>query len=478
MKKINLLFFFIGTLNVLSQTSCTGGFAGAYPCDDFDLLSNIPVATLANTNGNPEGSDIWGWTDSMTGKEYAICAMTNSTAFVGVSNPVNPVFLGRLDSNSGNNFWRDVKVYNDYAFIVADNVGAHGMQVFDLKKLRSVTSPPATFTADTVFTGVNSCHNIVINESEAVAYLVGCNTSNGGPVFVDISTPTNPVSLGSYSAEGYSHDAQVITYTGPDTNYTGKEIYIGSNENEVVILDVTDKTNVTKISEVIYPQIGYTHQGWFTDDQRYFILGDETDEIGIGFNSRALIFDLSDLTLPTLHATYFGPTGAIDHNGYVNGNKYYLANYSAGLRVLDITNISNASNPMQEIGFFDTRPENDATSFNGAWSVYPYFPSGNIVINDIERGLFVVGKISNLSTNQNTIGTFNVSPNPTQADTTITSSGSTPINAVEVYNLLRQKLYDFQNLNEDQFTIPFSQNKSGIYLVKINNSLTKKIVVK
>ena len=133
---------------------------------------------------------------------------------------------------------------------------------------------------------------------------------------------------------------------------------------------------------------------------------------------------------------------------------------------------------MQEIGFFDTRPENDATSFNGAWSVYPYFPSGNIVINDIERGLFVVGKISNLSTNQNTIGTFNVSPNPTQADTTITSSGSTPINAVEVYNLLRQKLYDFQNLNEDQFTIPFSQNKSGIYLVKINNSLTKKIVVK
>lgn len=462
----------------MSQTPCSNGFAGTYPCDDFDLLSHIPVATLANTNGNPEGSDIWGWTDSTTGKEYAICAMTNSTAFVDVSDPVNPIFLGRLDSNAGNNFWRDVKVYNDHAFIVADNVGAHGMQVFDLKKLRSVSSPPATFTADAVFTGVNSCHNIVINEGEAVAYLVGCNTASGGPVFVDISTPTNPVSLGSYSAEGYSHDAQVITYAGPDTNYTGQEIYIGSNENEIVVLDVTDKANVTKISEITYPQIGYTHQGWFTDDQRYFILGDETDEIGIGFNSKTLIFDLSDLTSPTLHATYFGPTGAIDHNGYVKGNRFYLANYTAGLRVLDITNISNATNPMQEIGFFDTRPENDATSFNGAWSVYPYFPSGNIVINDIERGLFVVGKISNLSTNQNTIGTFSVSPNPTQDDTTITSSNSIPINTVEVYNLLGQKLYDFQNLNEDQFTIPFSQNKSGIYLVKINNSLTKKIVVK
>ena len=162
----------------------------------------------------------------------------------------------------------------------------------------------------------------------------------------------------------------------------------------------------------------------------------------------------------------------------INGNMYYLANYTAGLRVLDITNISDAMNPMQEIGFFDTRPENNATSFNGAWSVYPYFPSGNIVINDIERGLFVVGKISNLSTNQSTIGTFSVSPNPTQGDTTINSSGNTVINSVEVYTLLGQKLYDFQNLNVNQFIIPFSQNKSGIYLVKINDSLTKKIVVK
>ncbi|NRA92341.1 MAG: T9SS type A sorting domain-containing protein, partial [Psychroserpens sp.] len=95
-----------------------------------------------------------------------------------------------------------------------------------------------------------------------------------------------------------------------------------------------------------------------------------------------------------------------------------------------------------------------------------------------ERGLFVVGKISNLSTNQSTIGTFSVSPNPTQGDTTINSSGNTVINSVEVYTLLGQKLYDFQNLNVNQFIIPFSQNKSGIYLVKINDSLTKKIVVK
>ena len=154
--------------------------AGEYPCNGYDLMSNIPVSELANTNGNPEGSDIWGWTDTTTGKEYAIAAMTNSTAFVDVTDPINPVFLGRLDSNAGNNFWRDVKVYKNHAFIVADNVGAHGMQVFDLTKLRGVTTAQ-NFTADAIYTtdDLGSCHNIFINEDTGVAYLVGCKDARG-----------------------------------------------------------------------------------------------------------------------------------------------------------------------------------------------------------------------------------------------------------------------------------------------------------
>ena len=135
MKNLLIIFLFIFQ-TIGAQTPCSNGFAGEYPCNDYDLMSRIPVETLANTNGNPEGSDVWGWTDTTTGKEYAIAAMTNSTAFVDITDPINPIFLGRLDSNAGNNYWRDVKVYNNHAFIVADNVGAHGMQVFDLTKLR------------------------------------------------------------------------------------------------------------------------------------------------------------------------------------------------------------------------------------------------------------------------------------------------------------------------------------------------------
>jgi len=373
---------------------CVGGMAGPYPCDGYDLMSEIDIQTLSGgSSGSIKGSDIWGWTDPLDNKEYAIIGLSNTTAFVDITDATNPIYLGRLDTNAGSSVWRDVKTYNNHAFIVADNVGAHGMQVFDLTRLRNLSSTPQTFNPDAVYTGVDSCHNIVINESEAVAYLVGCNSTNGGgPIFVDISTPTNPTFLGDYTAGGYSHDAQVVTYSGPDSDYTGKEIYIGSNGNtdRVVILDVTDKTNVIPISDFSYPQTAYAHQGWFTEDQKYFILGDEVDEMSFGFNTKTLVFDFTDLDNPVLHGDYFGPTLAIDHNGYVKGNKYYLANYRAGLRVLDLSGISNPANPLSEIGFFDSYPSSDSAAFNGVWSIYPYFPSGNIIISDIESGLLIV----------------------------------------------------------------------------------------
>ncbi|CAL2082657.1 Choice-of-anchor B domain-containing protein [Tenacibaculum sp. 190524A05c] len=478
-----LLLLFITNLNVNSQTPCDGtGFAGSYPCSNYDLMSTINVATLSGS-GTAEGSDIWGWTDPTTNKEYALVALTNSTAFVDISDPVNPIFLGRLDTNAGSNFWRDVKVYNNHAFIVADNVGAHGMQVFDLTKLRNITSPPQTFTADAVFTGVTSCHNIVINETSSYAYLVGCNTFSGGPVFVDISDPKNPVAAGGYSTEGYTHDAQVITYNGPDSAYSGREILIASNGNDggsnnMVVLDVTDKNSPQLISKLSYPNAHYAHQGWFTDDHRYFILGDELDEQRTGTNTRTIIFDLVDLDMPVQSSIFTATHQAIDHNGYVKGNEYFMANYRAGMRVFDISNISNTTRPMSEVGYFDTYPNNNSTGFNGAWSVYPYFPSGNIVISDIEQGLFIVRKSGTLSLPDQTTKTnkFTIYPNP--ADRAPIISSNTNIESIEVFNILGKKVYQKKNINRNDFVLPINDQAKGIYLVKINNAIGKKLIIK
>jgi choice-of-anchor B domain-containing protein len=370
---------------VQAQFPCVNGFAGDLPCDGFDLMSHIPVEELGGAGA--EGNDSWGWTDPQTGKEYALVGTTTSTAFVDISNPAEPIFLGRLPTTTVSSLWRDVKTYNNHAFIVSEAPG-HGMQVFDLTRLRNVSNPPVTFTEDALYTGFGRAHNIVINETSGFAYAVGSDTFSGGPHFVNIQNPIMPISAGGYADDAYSHDAQVVTYNGPDQDYTGREILIGSNENEVVIVDVTDKANPSQISTIGYTDIGYTHQGWFTEDMRYFLLGDEVDEINFGLNTRTVVFDFSDLDNPSFHMDYFGPTQAIDHNGYVVGNTFYIANYSAGLRAVDISNI--ASGVMVESGFIDTFTPHDNTSFNGAWNIYPYFESGNIVVSDIEGGLFVV----------------------------------------------------------------------------------------
>jgi choice-of-anchor B domain-containing protein len=367
---------------------CVNGFAGEFPCNNYDLLTYINLEDLGGTGSR--GNDSWGWADSETQKEYALMCINKGVAFIDITDPANPIRVGFLPTATAINSWRDVKTYRNYAFVVSE-AADHGMQVFDLTRLRSVTNPPEDFTADATFTGFGSAHNIVINESKGYAYPVGTTRSGtyrGGPLFINIQDPLNPIDEGGFS--GYSHDAQVITYNGPDSDHTGKEILIGSNENEVVIVDISDKSNPIQISTISYSNVGYTHQGWFTEDQRYFILGDEIDEQRFGGNTRSIVFDFNDLDNPIFHMDYLGPTLAIDHNGYIKGDTYFQANYTSGVRMIDISNINGKN--FNEIGFFDTHPESNTANFQGAWNVYPYLPSGNIIISDINRGLFVIRK--------------------------------------------------------------------------------------
>lgn len=401
MENFKTLFVLVGMLFLASctssssetpiktnKTACSNGKAGIYSCDGYDLLLNIPLSTFDAVSG----SDCWGWTDPTTNKEYAIMCVDNGTTFVDITDTENPIYLGKLPTATTSKSWWDVKVYNNHAFIVSEATN-HGMQVFDLTKLRNITNPPKTFVADKHFTGFGSAHNIVINENSGYAYPVGTNRSGtyrGGPLFINIQNPLNPINEGGWGMDNYSHDAQVVTYNGPDTNYIGKEILIGSNENEVVIVDITDKANPVNISKVSYANVGYTHQGWFTENQKYFILGDELDEQNFGHNTRTIVFDFSDLENPKQHFIYTGPTSAIDHNGYIKGSTFYLANYNAGVRFIDISNIE--SKTITETNFFDTHPENDNADFNGVWSVYPYLKSGKIVVSDINRGLFILKK--------------------------------------------------------------------------------------
>lgn len=363
---------------------CVGGLAaGTYPCNNIDLLAFLPLANI----GGGQGNDIWGWTDPVTGNEYALMGRTNGTAFVDITDPVNPIYLGNLPTHTTNSTWRDIKVYQNHAFIVADSAGSHGMQIFDLTQLRTVTSPPVTFANTAHYNGIGSAHNIVINEDSGFAYAVGGNCS-GGLHMINIQNPTTPVFAGCYSGDGYTHDAQCVNYNGPDVQHQGDEICFNSNEDTLTIVDVSNKGAPVLLSRTPYNGAEYSHQGWLTEDHVHFLLNDELDETRNGHNTRTYVWDVSDLENPSHTGTFTGTLPNIDHNLYVKGNYVYEANYRAGLRILDISNITIGS--LTEVAYFDVYPASNSANFNGAWSNYPFFDSGVVIVSGIEQGLFVL----------------------------------------------------------------------------------------
>ena len=371
----------------LSGTPCDNGMAGIYPCLGYDLLAKISLETF----GSEAANDNWGWVDIESGKEYVLSGLDDGTAFIDISDPINPIFLGKLPTETTVSPWRDIKVYENHAFIVSE-APEHGLQVFDLTRLR-LLDKYQIFTPDARLTDFGNAHNIWINQESGYAYVFGSKLYQGGPVFIDISNPKNPKLQGGYADDSYTHDAQIVIYDGPDTKYKGREVLFGSNSdggenNQIIIIDITDKSNPIRINSITYTNGGYSHQGFLSEDHEYFFLGDELDELKYGAPTQTRIFDLTSLSNPTLHVNYFGGVNAIDHNGYIKGNKFYLASYTAGLRVLDISQVQNKS--VTEIGFFDTYPSNNNPKFNGVWSIYPFFESGVIAINDIDSGLFLV----------------------------------------------------------------------------------------
>jgi len=246
-----------------------------------------------------------------------------------------------------------------------------------------------------------------------------------------------------------------------------------SNETEVAIVDVTDKSNPVTISTIDYTNVSYTHQGWLTEDQRYFLLGDETDEIDFGNNSRTIIFDFEDLDNPQFHFEHFWPTPATDHNGYVKGDKFYLANNAAGLRVLDISDIANENVALD--GYFDSYPTNDAAGFNGSWNVYPYFESGYIVISDRVEGFLLVKPSVTLSINENKLNNFSVYPNPVSDILKISLSNKIDSN-IRITDLIGNTLYNQNTNGLSFFEIDFSAYSQGIYFVTLNEKNTVKVV--
>ncbi|MCW5946289.1 MAG: choice-of-anchor B family protein [Fimbriimonadales bacterium] len=369
---MNRVFRLTGTIGV-SLLFAIAAFA-QFPKNKVELYSHLDLAQLGVDSGN----DCWGYT-SPSGREYALMGCNDRVVFVEITNPIAPVIIDYIPHPSST--WGDIKVYQHYAYIVSEATGT-GIQVVDMSQIddhvitlvRTIPSPSRS-------------HNIAIDTRSGFLYTCGSRNGTGTTMCFDLSDPANPVQVGPPSmTEFYQHDIMPYTYTsGP---YAGRQILFGASEGRgVEIHDVTDKNNPFLIKRVTYPNLQYCHQVWMSEDERYIYVNDELDENQYGFTTRTRVIDVS--SLENAHYVTWFTTGlpAIDHNLYWHHGFVFQANYRSGLRIFDTND--DPINPV-ETGFFDTYPENNNRGFQGAWSNYPYFPSGTVIVSDINRGLFIL----------------------------------------------------------------------------------------
>jgi len=351
---------------VAAAALMTGSASAQFDSENISLHSQIDVGTFGASRGN----DCWGYV-SPSGREYALMGLDNKVAFVEITDPANPDWFASVNHSSST--WGDVKVYQDHAYVVTEASGS-GIQVIDLSDIdnhnvtlvRTISSPGRS-------------HNVAIDTASGFLYTCGSREGAAFTVIFDLSDPANPQQVGTWDGD-YQHDIQAVTYTeGPNA---GRQILFGSSEGRGLdIVDVTDKSNPFFVSRTPYPNLTYCHQAW-TEDLQYIYINDELDSI-----PRNTVIDISDIENPQPVGEFSSGLQATDHNGYVRDGLLFQATYHAGLRVWDLN--ADPLNPPQ-IGWFDTYPSDDGAGFDGAWSCYPFFPSGTVIVSDINRGLFVL----------------------------------------------------------------------------------------
>jgi choice-of-anchor B domain-containing protein len=388
---------------LLTPMSCTNGFAGSFPCHNIDFLAQVQLQEIPTQPTS--ASEIWGFVDADDNREYAVLGHRNGTAVYDVTVPATPVLVGNVPGNPS--LWREVKVlqvrqsdgtHRAYAYVTTEAPGG-GLQIIDLTNLPAGISLAGTLTqfstSHTLYiSNIDYATNVALPGRQPFLYIAGANIGGGAYRIYDLTNPVAPALVTPPpTGTGYMHDSTSMLITDNRTTQCANahnpcEVLVDFNETTVDLWDVTDKSAPVRLSTTGYPTATYVHSGWPTEDNRYVVVHDELDELQRSLNTHIYTLDVGDLRAPSLVTSYIGGNTATDHNGYTVDDRYYVSHYKRGLVIF------NVSNPraLSEVGSFDTylSPSANSAGTDGAWGVYPFLPSGTLLVSDIENGLFLL----------------------------------------------------------------------------------------
>jgi choice-of-anchor B domain-containing protein len=348
-KNLSLSFLFFCALNIQSQTNIQ------------------PLGHLTYPNG-VTCSNLTGYVDT-AGNEYALVGTSQGLSIVALRVPTNPTQLFLVPGATGQGgFWREVREHNGFAYVTTEQ--SSGLVVVDLRWL------PDSIGYHTIRpSNMRTSHTIFIDEN-GIAYLNGTDIGNGGSIFLNLNAnPWNPPVLGSFD-NNYVHDC----YVRNDTMWAAL-----INDGILKVVDVRNKQTTNQSVNTLATQstpLNFSHNCWLSDDSKYLFTTDEKP------SSFLTCYDVSDLNnITETDRTQVNPgSNTIIHNTHYMNDYCISSYYTYGITIHDVKRKNN----LVEVGHFDTSPNFSGDGFNGAWGVWPYLPSGHIIVSDIETGLWVL----------------------------------------------------------------------------------------
>ncbi|MCY7408753.1 MAG: choice-of-anchor B family protein, partial [Chitinophagales bacterium] len=311
-------------------------------------------------------SSEWGYVDAL-GNEYALVGTSFGVSIVDITDPDNPVV--KFDVQHTPSFWREIKTYKNYAY--ATNEDGGGLLIMDLSQL-----PDTVYQSSFIYTDVNNYqqsdgHELWIDEKGRL-YIIGGGYWNGGTTIFDLTAdPLNPAFLGAYQNH-YMHSA----FVRGDTMWAS-EIFDG----QVEVVNVANPAAPVLMASFNTPN-NFTHNAWPTSDNHYLFT---TDEVSGAFVASYDVSDLSNITELDRVQSFPG-TSVIPHNVHLLNDEFAVtAYYCDGVVVFDVSRPKN----MIKVASYDTWL-NACNGYNGTWGAYPYLPSGNLILSNIEDGLYVL----------------------------------------------------------------------------------------